>query len=37
LVIDLQPDAFEAKIEANPRLIEDEPPEPPKRKRSPRS
>jgi hypothetical protein len=27
LTIDLQPDAFEAQIEANPRLIEDEPPE----------
>jgi hypothetical protein len=25
LTIDLQPDAFEAQIEANPRLIEDEP------------
>lgn len=28
LVIDLQPEAFEAQIEANPRLIEDEPSSP---------
>ena len=34
LTIDLQPDAFEAKIEASPRLIEDEPATPvlPKRR-----